>query len=311
MKKIFLLLLMIGLTFNVYATHYWIDIDAADTSGTGLTKWSPYKYIAQIPANRTWASGDVVHIMPGSYDMNADYAYSDTTDYFQFPSGTSGITIIGEEVIESERIIIYFSKSGANQRASVDANGITFKNLVIKDILGSGTYFIENTYGDLTFKECVIYNTSSNVLIKDDEGSSALTISFFDCQFYDANYYLITNVNGSNTTIRFNHCTLDDISAIFYGSPQSSCASVSLENCTLYNLKITYDATADVTLNYCVYSSVTDYADFSWTNSYNGDPLLTWEGSPYYRIKVSSSSPVIDAGNDGLDVGHLSRIGLE
>lgn len=69
-------------------------------------------------------------------------------------------------------------------------------------------------------------------------------------------------------------------------------------------------APSKVTFERNIYYDVPDAASYTWTSSYNTDPLIDLNTNNY-RFEPRSNSPANNAGIDGLDIGALFNFGIK
>lgn len=305
MKKLILFFVLILSAVVSAQDHWYVDIAAADTSGTG-TWSSPFKYHGQLQ----WhiGTGDFVHSIPGVYDESA-YSKVLGTNICGITSSMSDITFIAE----GHGVVIKTTSSVTDACFILCANNLEMRGYIFEYLTGGGAVYIGQfrTGKNTKFIGCVFGATATTTATYLSTGAKYSTpaVSFFDCQFKSATSSFFGSSIGA-VPMTFDHCTFGPgVNAIFASS--SSTSGATLTNCIVNSGKVVSTGTATVTISRCLYYGPTDAGSYTWTDSANEDAGITWYGTPTYSFDLSPTSLAIGKADDGLDIGALTNIGIK
>ncbi len=295
MKKI-LIILMLTIVTNLDAawTHVYVDCSVLDTSGTGNSHFSPYKFIGQIGENDRLVDSCYIHLVSGTYEEGN---YSRVDDY-SYLIGTGHDNV---KIVSTGKAYIKRTGAAANIKGLTVSSNIELYNLKI----GVGfIQFLSSCSGVVSIKHCVfhgylwpIYNFTS------------ATVTFFDCQIGQTTASAFVR-SFTSVTASFNHCTFSNPNSVSASTvvvgDNNSFTTMSFTNCAFdYCLISTADVSSYCSFDNCIYSNnVTDRNAYTWTNSNNSDPEIAWNSSKFY-FDITSTSPCKGNANDYGDIGAI------
>ena len=303
MRTIFTLFAIFMLAISSFAADLWVDIDAADTTGTGTIS-SPLKYIGQT--RHKTSANSVVHIMPGTYDESA-YGNKVYANIIGTTTDKTGMKYIAE----GKGVLVTYSEVQTGVKFADSCYDIEFRGINFGNFASTSSQYIDDAYGYLKFISCSFDNHASysTTILDRDHNTSTY---FFDCSFGDCNNAILGDTYDlSPSLVVFDQCTFgSEVNAILETfAALGGLASVKLNNSIVNATKIVKDTAtshpATFTINNCIYYGPTDAAVFTWTNSIlNTDAVITWD-TEFLRFNISASSSAWGLSSRGTEAGCL------
>jgi hypothetical protein len=307
MRKIFILILLV-LAVSCYGSD-WYVYSGATGLGDGTSKSDAWTKLANVKADSI-VDGDNIYIYAGDYtnDSLEVTGFGSSTNYVKFIGiGKVLIKVQSHEFsatqyypsvffvqtagcyLEFENITFYWH----NPVAQVHLFSRKSSEEPEMDVIFRNCYFLSNTNTNgvvlaIAFTTCKLYNCfaynarSSTVSLKVNGDAEFINTTFYNWSFFQG-------VGGKTWTIR--DCVFDYLSTgpvnAFIVAPTTACYNVILHG---------YNTTG-----------------FTGTNIVQDDPEISVAGSSYsdYEFSLSSTSPCINGGVNGLDIGRLLRLGIE
>lgn len=308
MKRLILLLMLfaaVGLSAQTY-THYWVDIDAADTTGDG-SAYTPFKYLNQV--RYVIDSYTIIHVRNGTYNLDTyddTYSLSSYSNYLGITSSMTNIKLIAEGL----DVYIYSDRGETTSPLFMYANNVVIKGIKFDAVGSYGTGILQTvTGGTNKFINCSFGTFGVSYIIRHSSNSSYTPeVIFYNCHFnqFTNGVVLTTLATSDNFVIKFDQCTIGgSVAQIF--RDERICDSLFITNSIVNAAKIEKDSDAMDGYNYFDGNTyqVSDSANYSWTNSYDADAGITWNTTNKI-FDISSTSVARGAGSLGVGIGTLT-----
>jgi hypothetical protein len=302
-KLIFILVLAFSgmLSAQTY-THYWVDIEAADTTGDG-SAFAPFKYLNQV--RYVMDSYTVIRIKDGDYNLEAydtSYALSTNYNYLGVTASMSNIKIVAEGL----DVYIYSTESSTSPLIYF-GNNVYFKGIKF-GTFGTGTGIVQKIKsGPIRFQSCSFDAIGNTYTVYEDTTTTSRRITFYDCQFNDVDYGII-GFDLDGVTVTLDHCTIGNSTGPMFRK-ETQCDTLTISNSIIDLGKIEKDSdamTGEISLSYNIYE-VSDHANYAWSNSLNqdSDATMTWD-STTRKFVLSTGSAAKGTSPEGIDIGAIN-----
>lgn len=254
-------------------------------------EWSVSTAAELFNAMRSAASGDVIRLAPGEYDVSALY----DNNWFHLYAGSKTLTLEGTDTtswraadnLETKTVI----KGGVTTRVLLGfESGLTLKHLTFKGVNktngGEGSVLARNTTGSAVVTNCVFASNRNSYRAAAANGTG---ITFRDCRFH-GNY---ANYDGAVRYGEFHACDFTSNSA---GTQGGAGSSITAYGCSFTgNSAPTGDALVNSSAQGCGFTN-----NLSKTSNGCGGAILMNAAGPFALEACTFYGNAVDNAERGL-----------